>query len=265
MNIKDNINLQFEFQKLEQTIEYAKVRCLSTSELIKKLSQYEVGDFIENYLRRLSEINLSSIDYESLLNSIDILINKSKNLLAKDKTKFENLIRRIIVYIPSQFTHKYFDVFINSTRKSGRQIAYKSICNDLITKKQKNSLLKLYLSKKEKESLKVIIFSSFKFDLQNIISILEKIDDKYWKARFIENLIINNQKEIFEIFEKYPFEFIYALGRISKKIHLDIIEKLFEENKSDLEFLSIYAYTLGKLGAKNDLDNLSRYISKTIL
>jgi hypothetical protein len=36
--------------------------------------------------------------------------------------------------------------------------------------------------------------------------------------------------------------------------------KLFDENSRDIEFLSIYAYALGKLAAKTELESLKRYL-----
>lgn len=112
MNKEDDIKLQLELQQLEGTIEYAKFRCIPTSELIQKLSEYEVGDFTYDYFGRLNEIELSNDDYSLLIYSVDKLISKYKNLPTKDKTKFENFIRRLIVYLPSHLTHKYFDIFI---------------------------------------------------------------------------------------------------------------------------------------------------------
>lgn len=261
MNKEDDIKLQLVLQQLEQTIEYAKFRCMPTSELIQKLSEYEAGDFTYNYFGRLNEIELSNDDYSLLIYSVDKLISKYKNLPTKDKTKFENFIRRLIVYLPSHLTHKYFDIFINSTRKTGRKIAYTSICNNLLTKTQINLLFELYLDKKEEEALKAIVYSSVRLELENIIPILEKTDEEYWKARLIENLIINQQEEVSKIYTMYPFEFVHAVGRIGNKKYISMIKELFEKNKNDLEFLSIYAYTLGKLSAKNELDNLSKYIA----
>ncbi len=117
------------------------------------------------------------------------------------------------------------------------------------------------MDKKEEEALKAIVYSSVRLELENIIPILKKTDEEYWKARLIENLIINQQEEVSKIYTIYPFEFVHAVGRIGNKKYTSMIKELFEKNKNDLEFLSIYAYTLGKLGAKNGLDNLSKYIA----
>jgi hypothetical protein len=259
--ITENFGLQYKLQELEQTIEYAKFRCLPTSKLIEELSNYQIDTFVENYFYRLNELKLTDKDYYLLINSIDKLIDKHINVTTKDKIKFENFIRRLVVYLPSHLRHKYFDIFINSTRKSGRKIAYKSICKDLLTKNQINLLLELCLKKREEEALKSIIYSSVRLELENIIPILEKTDEEYWKARLIENLIINQQEEVSKIYTMYPFEFVHAVGRISNKKYISMIKELFEKNKNDLEFLSIYAYTLGKLSAKNEIDNLSKYIA----
>ena len=259
--IETNLELEYSLKQLKHTIDYAKFRCISTSELIQGLSEYQVDTFVENYFSRLNELKLTAKDYTLLISSIDKLINKYTNLTTKDKIKFENFIRRLIVYLPSHLTHKYFDIFINSTRKTGRKIAYKSICNNLLTKTQINLLFELYLDKKEEEALKAIVYSSVRLELENIIPILKKTDEEYWKARLIENLIINQQEEVSKIYTIYPFEFVHAVGRIGNKKYTSMIKELFEKNKNDLEFLSIYAYTLGKLGAKNGLDNLSKYIA----
>lgn len=134
----------------------------------------------------------------------------------------------------------------------------------MLTKNQINLLLELYLKKREEEALKTIIYSSVKLDLEIIISILEKTDNKYWKARLIQNLILNEQNEVLKIYSMYPFEFIHAVGRIGNKKYIKVIKELFEENKNDFDFLSIYAYSLGKLCAKKELNNLSKYINTKV-
>lgn len=259
-SITENLELEYKLQELEQTIEFAKFRCISTSKIIEELSNYQIDSFVENYFYRLNELKLTAKDCNLLIDSINKLIHKHTNLATKEKIKFENFIKRLIVYLPSHLRHKYFDIFINSTRKSGRKIAYKSICKDLLTKNQINLLLEVYLERREEEALKSIIYSLVKLDLEIIISILEKTDNKYWKARLIQNLIVNEQNEVLQIYSMYPFEFVHAIGRTGNKKYIKMIKELFEENKNDFDFLSIYAYALGKLGSKKELNNLSKYI-----
>lgn len=256
-----NLELTYEIQQLEHTIEFAKFRCIPISKIIHNLSKYKAGDFVDHYLSRLSEVKLTNKEYNQLIESIDKIIDSYSTLSSKEKIKVENFISRLIIYLPSKLRYKYFDIFINCTRKTGRKIAYKAIYENSPNKNKVLLLVSIYLKKREQEALKAIIYSPIKLDLETISLLLEKIDEEYWKARLIENVLRNKQKEISSIYLKYPFEFVHAVGRIGNKEYLNMTKEAFEENKGDLDFLSIYAYTLGKLGAKKELTFLGNYIN----
>lgn len=59
---------------------------------------------------------------------------------------------------------------------------------------------------------------------------------------------------------RYPFEFAHAVGRTGDKALRVPLRELLHANSSDLEFLSIYAYALGKIGAKEELQSLKTSI-----
>ncbi len=63
------------------------------------------------------------------------------------------------------------------------------------------------------------------------------------------------------IAKRYPFEFAHAVGRSGDDSLVSYLTDLFPANQDDMEFISIYAFALGKLGAIAELESLECFIA----
>ncbi len=82
--------------------------------------------------------------------------------------------------------------------------------------------------------------------------------------RIIEALLQVEDSSAFSLAHKYPFEFTYASGRLSLKTVLPTLRALLHENREDLEFLSIYAWTVGRIEAGEELIELRNELDSCI-
>jgi hypothetical protein len=76
----------------------------------------------------------------------------------------------------------------------------------------------------------------------------------------MEALLVHKPFVALALARRYPFEFAHAVGRTGDKSFRDPLCDLLQTNFGDLEFLSIYAYALGKIGAKEELESLKTLI-----
>jgi hypothetical protein len=262
MNTNQELQNEMLLFDLARTIEYAQVRCLTKPELIEELSKYQPGDFLDPYLVRLSELELNEIEINELVAAIDSILNDYENYSAKDKGKVESFVARLLDHLPDEHTAKYFDRFINSTRQSGRKIAYRSCINRALSFAESTKLLSAYNMKGELGALKVIITNSQYLSLKQIKNIMGSVEDKYWKARLIEMALKNEIGTSLDFRDEFPFELTHAIGRLSNAKYEDDLRYMFEANKEDIEFLSIYAYALGKICDKTSLKILEKHVKR---
>ena len=258
--------------ELKRTIAYAHVRCMTTSELIEELAKYPLGDSIDACLSSLAERKLTKTDAIQLGMTIDAVLNNYEHHPAKYKKKIEGFVCKLINHLPAEYTDKYFSKFIGSTRRSGRNIAYRSLFTEdrmaeHLRKSRRNRALSLeeftklfstYNKKRDSDALKVILINGQYLSLEQVLGIMDSIKDRYWTARLIEAAIANKVGIPSDFRDQFPFELTHAIGRLADKKFKDDLTYMFEANKTDIEFLSIY--TLGKIRDKKGLKILEKYV-----
>jgi hypothetical protein len=77
-------------------------------------------------------------------------------------------------------------------------------------------------------------------------------------------LLVYQRPAALALASRYPFEFAHAAGRAGDKSLRGPLRVLLSANSNDLEFLSICAYALGKIGAKAELKSLKKFILQSL-
>jgi hypothetical protein len=93
-------------------------------------------------------------------------------------------------------------------------------------------------------------------------SLLEKVDDDYWRMRLVQAAIIADKPKAMALAATYPFEFLHAIGRLKDETLLPNMRELFEKHPDDLKFLSLYAWVLGQLRSRGELAALKAHVEK---
>jgi hypothetical protein len=63
--------------------------------------------------------------------------------------------------------------------------------------------------------------------------------------------------------QQHLFEFAHAAARSGDSSILPSLRALFDANSHNIEFVSIYAYALGKLSCREGLEILKEFVNET--
>lgn len=155
-----------------------------------------------------------------------------------------------------------------------KELAYKFIEDD--TSERSDLGVKLIVANPSPEDKKILYdneaFTSLtkaNFDLTDIArELLEYFDEseeyaydlfdtRYQQARIFEKLIDQDLALVEDLADEYPLAFVWGAGRAGKTEALPIVQKFIGEFKGDYESLNWLIWTLGILGAKEDLQKLA--------
>jgi hypothetical protein len=98
----------------------------------------------------------------------------------------------------------------------------------------------------------------------DITTLCESITDEYWRMRVIQSLLITDAERGVSLSTAYPREFVWASGRQRDAGLLPILRGLFDASPGDLDFLSIYVWALGQLGATDELSRMGDLVSRLL-
>ena len=93
-----------------------------------------------------------------------------------------------------------------------------------------------------------------------LIDRLNGKDEAHWRGRVLDCLLTYDRDEAIRLSPLFPWEFIYAAGRSGDGSLLPIVQSLFKSSLKNKDFVSIYAWCLGKIGAHEEIDVLEQYI-----
>ncbi len=259
----DDFKTQMKLGKLNRTIQYARLRCLSPDEITDRIAKLDEGDDVNDYVHRLSEIGLADSELERLVDAMNGLAQRSENAPSKLKAKLDRTLLRLVRLLPSNLANRFAEPFVDHRRKARRQWAYSELREKHISQTIAVKLLKVFHETGDQEALQLIARNPERVPEIGADVLLENLDEEYWRTRVVEALLLHDRQTALSFSHQYPFEFAHAAGRIEDTSLLSPLCELFEHNRDDLEFISIYAYALGKLRGKDQLQSLEEFIAST--
>ena len=249
--------------ELNRTIQYAYIRCLSVSEIVDRISEL-IEETDENvYIQRLAEIDLTESDFHSLIDAMNRLAMRSENSPSRLKGKIDHALLRLVRLLPSDIANDFAEPYVNHPRKARRKWAYSALRGKQISQTIAAKLVKVFHETADQEVLLLIARNPERVPEVGAEFLLKNIEEEYWRARVVEAMLIHDRSAGLSLSDHYPFEFAHSVGRVGDKSLIGPLCDLFEANSDNLEFLSIYAYALGKLGAKAELKALEQFIEST--
>jgi hypothetical protein len=251
---------QIRLNALRRTIKYARLRCLSPAEIINKISNIgERGD-PAGYIARLLELNLNESEVSLLVKAMTRLARRSEEASSTLKRKLDRVLLRLVRMLPSELAARFAAPYLDHRSKDRRFWAYAALSKKQIPPGMAEKLVDVFRRTGDEEALVLIARNSERVPETDPEFLLANISEKYWRGRVIEALLIHERRTAFSLASRYPFEFAHAAGRVGDKALHGPLRELLSANSNDLEFLSIYAYALGKIGAKGELQSLKKFI-----
>jgi death-on-curing protein len=266
------LNSNEEFLKIyrNEQAKYKTSYILSIA-LIKNLTGPEIVDnfdlkFEQDYRLRIALCNrLEAITKEDNSNMVYVreLVSKLLEIPSKPKArklKITNSLKRVVPILPVNEQKKLAYQFIEDSNTERNQLGIKLIiANPSLEDKQI-----LY------DNGAFTQLTKANFDLTDIAAeLLEYFDEtedslsddlfdtRYQQARIFEKLIEQDLALAERLAVQYPLAFIWGAGRTGKPEVLPIIRPFIEVYKEDYENLNLIIWTLGMLGAKEDLQKLT--------
>ena len=140
------------------------------------------------------------------------------------------------------------------SRKSRRNLGIEILKIVGVDKELAEQFIVQFRETGEQENLEMIARSPRIIPEIDFTFLLSNLNERYWRMRVIEALLLEQNHLDPMLAYQYPFEFTYATGRLQQSGNLPILEELLKNNHQDLEFLSIFAWTAGKLRARDVLE-----------
>lgn len=257
----ERFKTEMSLAKLGRTIQYANLRCLSTAQIFDRITGLDLDPHVTDYVHRISELELTGSELEHLLGAMKILANRSENSPSKVKAKIDRMLLRLVRLLPTDFGNNFAEPFVDHRLKSRRKWAYFSLRQKPISKTIAVKLANVFKQRGDQDALKLIARNPNRVTDVGGEFLLANIDEEYWRARVVEGLLNHDRPTALLLAERYPFEFAHAAGRCGDNTLVSRLTELFPANQDNLEFISIYAFALGKLGAIAELESLKRFIA----
>jgi hypothetical protein len=261
VRMAEDYRTSFALSELDRTIQYAFLRCLSPIQLIDRISTLDTSDDSTDYVYRLSQSQLARAELKLLLGAMTALAERSEFAPSKLKAKLDRTLLRLVRLLPSARAGQFAKPFVSHPRKARRQWAYSALRDKKISKVIAKQLFTVYDSTGDQEALQLIARNPRRIMDVGPEALLTNLDEEYWRARVVESVIVYDRNLAHSLSRQYPFECAHAIGRLEDKSLLAMLCALFQENQNSLEFLSIYAFALGKLQANDKLKELECYVS----
>jgi hypothetical protein len=258
----NDIRRVFAVQELHRTIDYALHRCLSVREIAERLLARE-DDLDTTDVDTLLEMALAEADRGVLLKAVARLAARSETAPSRLKARIDRTILRILRLLPSEMSAPFAKQYLGHRLKSRRKWAYSAFRDVLISHEVSETLVAVFREHGDQEALQLIARNPAQVVATGPEFLLENLQEEYWRARVVEAALVEHRRAAIHLADRYPFEFAHAVGRLEDRRLLRVLCRLFPSNCSSVEFLSIYAYALGKLKATTQLNALREYVEST--
>ncbi|MEX2186212.1 MAG: hypothetical protein WD875_05445, partial [Pirellulales bacterium] len=256
---RDMIGIALAIEQLDGTIDYALRRCLTVSNLVERLIGFD-EDIDTADVDQLCRMELCASDHESLVQAIWRLSDRGKTSAAKLKARIDRTILRILRILPAEMAQPFAEQYLGHRLKGRRNWAYSTFRDLSLSDELATTLANNFRKRGDQEALHLIARNPNRVATVGASFLLENLIDEYWRARVVEAVLIYDRESGLQLAASFPFEFAHAVGRLADSALLEPLCALFEDNCNDAEFLSIYAYALGKLKAESELLALRAFV-----
>jgi len=257
----ESFKTEIFLDKLGRTVRYAKLGCLSPTEIFDRIAGLDLDPEVTDYVYRISELRLTGSNLEHLLGAMKNLANRSESSSSKVRAKIDRILLRLVRLLPTDIGNNFAEPFVDHRLKSRRRWAYSSLRQKPISKIIAVKLANVFKQHGDQDALKLIARNPKRVTDVGGEFLLANINEEYWRARVVEALLDYDRPTALLIAKRYPFEFAHAVGRSGDDSLVSYLTDLFPANQDDMEFISIYAFALGKLGAIAELESLECFIA----
>jgi hypothetical protein len=250
--------------QLDRTIKFARLRCLPRQHIIEQVLNMD-NDDLDAYLYRLRELEPTISELEFIADAMTGLASKYESASPETKLKVDKALLRLIHLLPAELAYRFAEPYLDHPRKTRRKWAYAALRGKPLAGTAVEKFARVFRELNDKATLPFITMNPQCVQALGADFLLRRLNEKdqgYFRARVLGALLSYDRVAAVALSHNYPWEFVYAAGRSGDKSLLLEVRGLFEANAQNGEFLSIYAWALGKLGADDDLNSLEQFVER---
>jgi hypothetical protein len=255
------------FYGLDRTIRFARLRCTPRQELIERVLDLEALDYeaLDAYAFRLTELGLTSPEFKFLAASMTEIARKTETASPEVRAIVDKALLRLVRLLPPALADQFARPYLDHKRKTRRKWAYATLREKRLSRRTTTKLANVFRETGDRAILGLITKTPECVRLLGARFLIDRLnskDEEHWRGRVLECLLTYDRDEAIALAPKFPWEFTYATGRSGDSSLLPVIQSLFKSNSKSGAFVSIYAWCLGKIGAREEIDVLERFIRK---
>jgi hypothetical protein len=212
--------------ELERTLRLAKLRCLSTSELVSKLPLLLESDDRDAVLFAMLERRMSHAHQRHLVEMLKNLAERGETRQPAHRAKLDSAIRQLIRTLPAVLAAPLARRFLDDRRKTRRLIAYSGLRVSGVTTRTARRLVERFRQTGDQHLLELVVRTprvAAAVDPEYVLSVLA---EEYWRARLMEALILYRSQVADSLASKYPREFVRGAARSADVKCLPLLRRL---------------------------------------
>lgn len=244
--------------EINRTIRFAEIRCISFEELLQRVERLQDDPYALEIVHRIVTEAFSHNELHALSEVARRLANVADASPAARKRTLDGSIGRILSRMPQDIAAPIAAEWLGHKRKARRLIAYKVLRISGVPPDYGPRLLNEFIRNGDQEYLQLIVRNPDALIRTGAEKVLLLLDDEYWRMRAVEAAYRDDMSCADTLSSLYPREFAWAVGRLKSGAAIPALKRLFEQKSDSLEFVSIYAWALGQIGATEDLMRLKR-------
>jgi hypothetical protein len=250
---------------LDRTIRFARLRCMPRHEVIERALTLDTLDpeQLDAFAFRLTELNLTPAELRFMAASMTEIARKTESASPEVKGMVDKALLRLLRLLPTTLANKFARPYLGNRRKGRRRWAYFTLRGKHISRRTAGTLAKVFRETGDKAILGTLTRTPECVRLLGASFLIDRFkgkDEAHWRGRVLECLLTYDRGQAIGLAPQFPWEFIYAAGRSGDGSLLPIVQSLFKSNSKTRDFVSIYAWCLGKIGALEEIDVLERFI-----
>lgn len=253
---------QMLIDEIDRTLSLAEIRSLPFEELLNGIEHLPTVSNSAEIVLRACEYEYSPNQAYSLAESVRRLAETVDRLPGRRKPTYDRAIMRILSRLPADVAWPVVDPWLDHKRKFRREAAYAVLRRTGVDGRVGSRLLEVFENTGDQTALELIARNPPSTSTLDVNLVLPLFDDEYWRMRLVEAVLIDNEPKALALASDFPREFTHAVGRQKQKRLLPELKKLFTQQPENLDFLSIYAWTLGQVGALDEIGSLRAHIER---
>jgi len=234
---------------------------LSNSEVLDLVLVPDHTEDRNEAIKQLRERLLSHEEAARLAEVVSKLGDLAESAGSRERGALHRTIRRLVASLPPELALTAASRHLSAPQKSGRQIAYRVLRQTGISESAAEQLRLVYEKYHDGEILELVARDERAILTWGPIDLATAMDDRYWQARVLAVLLDREHQHLEQLAFRFPIAYAHAVGRLSDESALPLLQRVLEKNWDNADFLCLYAYALGRLRCRREVEALEEALA----